>query len=62
MAEKKAKALLRRLPSVERVLQLEGVAALSERWDRELVADTVAAEIEVLRKDTVAGALDWRKE
>ncbi len=55
MSEKDRQELFRLLPSVERVLQREALAALCERWNRELVAAAVSDEIDHLRTEIAEG-------
>ncbi len=55
MSQENKQELFRLLPSVERVLQHEALAALCERWNRELVAAAVSDEIERLRAEIAAG-------
>ena len=55
MSENDRQELFRLLPSVERVLRHEAVAALCGRWNRDLVAAAVSDEIERLRAEIADG-------
>lgn len=46
------------LPSVEKILQQEDVVTLCEKWNRPLVAEAVAEELDALRHEIESGVSD----